>query len=112
MYSRREFDGRYGRIPRNYSGNAFREEAPPATVDLPIEPAVSAEPIEEIPAVKQEPASSEPSIPSGKFDLGRILGQSGIGSEELLLLGLILLLSQNDGRDDLPLWLLLLLFIR
>lgn len=34
----------------------------------------------------------------------------GIGSEELILLGLILLLSQNEQDPDLPLWLVLLLF--
>ncbi len=34
----------------------------------------------------------------------------GIGSDELILLGLIFLLSQNEYETDLPLWLTLLLF--
>jgi hypothetical protein len=34
----------------------------------------------------------------------------GIGSDELILLGLIFLLSQNEHETDLPLWLTLLLF--
>lgn len=113
MYSRREFGERYPRVPRNYSGNAFRESAPPAaTVDLPSEPTKPDEVIEESAVLSEESKQEELSVPSGKLELGRLFGQSGIGSEEIFLLGLILLLSQSEKQDDLLLWLVLLLLIR
>ena len=43
------------------------------------------------------------------FDLGKLFG--GIGFEELLIVGLILLLSQNEGNEDVILLLILLFFI-
>ena len=49
-----------------------------------------------------------------RLRLGSILGKkNGIGTEELLILALILLLSDNDdGFDDLILFLALLFFIK
>ena len=43
------------------------------------------------------------------FDLGKLFG--GIGFEELLIAGLILLLAQNEGNEDIILLLVLLFFI-
>ena len=39
-------------------------------------------------------------------------GGGGIGLEELLILGLVFLISQNYEKDDLAFLLLMLLFIR
>ena len=103
MYSRREFSDRYGRIPKNYSGNAFREEAPPATAELPME----------VPEVHEEPSpQKQDEAVAASLPSNRLFGNGSIGSEELLLLGLILLLSQSEERDDLLLILLVLLLIR
>ena len=103
MYSRRDFGERYARVPRNYSGSVFREEAPPATAELPME---LTEVHEELPSPKENEAAAV-SLPSN-----RLFGNGAIGSEELLLLGLILLLSQSEERDELLLILLVLLLIR
>ena len=111
MYARQPLDRRPPpplRIPRNYSGNAFppKEEPPP-----PVEEREEAEDIltaEDTSQKEEAPAEKEASLlrPFGRKD--RL--SSGIGSEELLILGLILLTSQNDAHDDLlPLLLLLLL---
>lgn len=55
-----------------------------------------------------EKPSSSIGLPAG---LGKRFPFShGIGSDELILLGLIFLLSQNEHESDLPLWLTLLLF--
>ena len=64
---------------------------------------------------KEAPAnqSQPPTLPaSGLFgNLGKHLPLSqGLGFEELLLLGLILLLSQTEQSSDIVLWLALLLF--
>ena len=104
MYSRRDLGLRYPHVPGNYSGNAFREEAPPA----PSEPEAFLEG-KELPSDEALGAEPVPSVEAGR--LFRFGNGSGIGSEELLLLGLVLLLSQNEKQDDLlPLLLLLLLF--
>lgn len=75
-------------IPDNYGGSAFnsREE-----MDIPVE---QPEPPE------RECEEKSPSLPFG------------IGSEELLLLGLLLLLSQSDEGGDLIPFLLILLFFK
>ena len=101
MYSRRDFGERSLHVPRNYSGNAFRESAPPAEPPIAVN--------EELPAIKEE---SLPPTEVTQASTRSFLGDGGIGSEELLLLGLILLLSQSEKRDDLFLWIALLLFIR
>ena len=43
------------------------------------------------------------------FDLGKLFG--GFGFEELLILGLIFLMMQNEGNEDIILLLILLFFI-
>ena len=104
MYSRRDLGLRYPHVPGNYSGNAFREEAPPA----PSEPAELLE-VKELSSEEPISVESAPSVEASRlFHFGN---GNGIGTEELLLLGLVLLLSQNEKQDDLlPLLLLLLLF--
>ena len=96
-------------IPRNYSGNVFREqlnieEEQPAESEEPIVEEISEEPapVQDTEALlkPQSPAASPP-LPS-----------SGIGSEELLLLALIFLLSDSDVGDELILFLVLLFFIK
>lgn len=133
MYARQPPDGRFPRnvrIPRNYSGNAFRqeEEMPPPTVvaeesretKLPPAsppPSPSEEEVKEAPAEPSAAASVGKLFPSPGFrlDLGRFLNRGrggGIGFEELLIIGLIFLLSQSETKDDLVFLLLLLLFIQ
>ena len=101
------------RIPAHYSGNAFAADDEPAVPN----PQASEAPPQTYapPAPKAESDSStETSIrpQTPKFGLSlRGLFSGGIGSEELLILGMILLLLGNEGTDDLVLLLLLLLFI-
>lgn len=95
------------RVPSNYSGNTFREEER-----------------EETPVKAQEealPTESEETVESSLLSkrgfglrLGSLFGKGGgIGTEELLILALILLLADgSDGFDDLILFLLLLFFIK
>ena len=108
----RQFD-----LPRNYSGNAFSKEAP-----TPPPPPVEEEETEEA-APKETISPSEPkedpALPVGasrpRLGLSRLFGRGRgleIGGEELLLIGLCLLLSQSDTKDDLLLLLLLLLLIQ
>lgn len=108
MYARQPPDRRPPfRIPGNYSGNAFsKKEEPPPREETP----------EEVGAPSASEESPPPSEPAAQptSSLSRLFGHSeqsmGIGTEELLLLGLILLTSRGENRDDLlPILLLLLL---
>ena len=92
------------RLPENYSGNTFRE--PPL-----IESDVAEQENEHNEA---EPASlPSESTPASKLHLGSLFGgKGGIGTEELLILALVLLLSDGESNDDLMLFLILLLFIQ
>ena len=107
------------RVPDNYSGNAFREQETPPLLTQIEEPESEETQIQEEPGAAQE--ISEPTQASltsaHRFGLrlGSIFGKkSGIGTEELLIIALILLLSDNDGEgfDDLILFLALLFFIK
>ena len=134
MYARPSPDGRMPRnvrIPRNYSGNAFRQES--EETSAPVEtreedsslskplPSESTAPQPQERAAEPPPPTEEAAragklfpSPGFKLDLGRLFGRErggGIGFEELLILGLILLVSQSDTHDDLAFLLLLLLFI-
>ena len=129
MYAqhRRQAEG-MSAVPRNYSGNAFRyppptpfsplvREAPSAESELSSDAPTQAVDdriddtrvvqTEERPedSVRSEREREEHSLLSG-------LLPHGIGSEELLLLGLLFLLSgeKENARQDLPIYLLLLLF--
>ena len=121
MYARQNSDSRPQKninIPLNYSGNAFFRSH-----DTEAAPPPPSEPTEEINAEvsceSSEVKTSELPVfceKEGK-DSGGLFGllgggSRGIGFEELLILGLIFLISQNDSRDDLSLLLLLLLFVK
>lgn len=117
MYARQPSDSRNGhgiRIPGNYSGNAFRSyQAPSQDTDKEDEsPPIQESDIPQNEENQAETVSAEPTTahPVGN---GRLFGKGGgIGFEELLILGLVLLVSQNDSRDDLAFLLLMLLFIQ
>ena len=129
MYSRSSVgreDGTF-RIPDGYRGNAFSPIAPPppAEIEPPIPPSAK----EESPLDKDEtedeeilpvsaPPKTEPKPPSPLAALlpPKPSGAKGllgdIGLEELLILGVILLVSQSETDDDVLLFLLLLLFYK
>ena len=119
MYVRQTPDGRFPRsvrVPQNYSGNAFRaEDAPPPDAGTSSEPERTEEKDETVESsTTAEMAVSKP-LPSPGFrlDVGRLFGRQGrgFGVEELLILGLILLVASGESGDELLLLLLLLLFI-
>ena len=81
-------------IPDNYSGNAFN--------DTPeLEPTPEPEVTEEVSEPKTREAAAKP---SSFID--------GISGEDLLLLGVILLLSKEEGAGEILPILLMLLFFR
>lgn len=114
------------RVPENYGGSAFREPPQPVvnTTEVPEDAqgkqilaeeelaASAAEPKEE--SEKSEQASLL--SPHGfHLRLGSLFGKDrGIGTEELLIIALIILLADNDSGnfDDLILMLALLFFIK
>ncbi len=104
-------------VPENYSGNAFRDE--PAEKEEKNE-SVDNE-IADVPKKVEEKSDEELAVMSAPqkkrgrgasfgLDISRLF-KGGIGFEELLILGLILLVSQDDGNDDVVLLLALLLFV-
>jgi len=106
-------------VPQNYSGNAFREEA---TADVfheildgsIVEEEKSApESVETLSRDVREAPEKKKGLFGGAgfgFDIGRLFS-GGIGYEELLILGLILLVAQNEGNEDILILLVLLLFV-
>lgn len=101
------------RVPDNYSGNAFRDKEQKQEVSE--EASQEAESVN-MPMEKTE-AASEASLLSKRgfgLRLGSLFGKGGsIGTEELLILALILLLADGaDGFDDLILFLVILFFIK
>ena len=115
MYARQPPDSRSEgglRLPGNYGGTAFRSE--------PVEPdpVIEEEPLPSHSNRADDaisPTAAQASPPEETVSVGSHLfsrGGGGIGFEELLILGLIFLISQNDTKDDLTLLLLLLLFIQ
>ena len=106
------------RVPDNYGGNAFRENKESAEPDEAVrqEAEASAEvvPHEELRAPEQAKEASLLSKRGFGLRLGSLFGKNGsIGTEELLILALILLLADgSDGFDDLILFLVLLFFIK
>ena len=106
------------RVPENYSGNAFRpHEMPPPPTPPPQEPPQKdlqpseAPPLPEAPPAEAPPAEAPP--PEKPTLLGLRLPFSGfhLGVEELLLIGLILMIAQEGENDEIIWLLLLLLFI-
>ncbi len=131
MYRSRPRYSRYTsefELPKNYSGNAFAKDS-----DLRVAPMVDEPEYEEVndemenfanEAREEAGANSIPTSvsvgndrksvhkPTGfGFDLGRLFGGQ-MGFEELLIIGLILLMAQNEGNDDVIVLLILLLFIK
>ena len=118
------------KVPENYSGNAF-DKSKESTVPLQSEEAT--ESIENTATNDTAVASSDPEsgvsyteedsvnvaglndkkfkLPSFNFGFGKLFSH-GFGFEELLIIGLILLISQSDTDDDIILLLILLLFIK
>ncbi|MBE6601658.1 MAG: hypothetical protein E7637_04030 [Ruminococcaceae bacterium] len=124
-------------LPKNYSGCAFSDageakkasvssnaprvevakptpektaDAPQSSQQIKSEPplAKEEEPKKEAhdaPVLQQAPVLRSPIDAKNGFPFGH-----GLGFEELLLLGLILLLSQTEENSDIALWLVLLLF--
>ena len=95
------------RLPENYSGSTFREP-PLIEPDVEEEKAAPSEP-------EQDTRSASPnaSETAAKLHLDTLFGGKGkIGTEELLILALVLLLSDGENNNDLVLFLMLLLFIK
>ena len=122
------------KIPENYSGCAFSENhSPPVRHFIPPDSARRME-IAKPTAEKHEPksetftqdntseappmplstqetfSSTEETLPEKACNSAPIPFLQGIGFEELLLLGLIVLLSHSEKGNDIVLWLALLLF--
>ena len=108
-------------VPQNYSGNAFREESNEDFFeDIPQEAAVAEEKRDNDKTATVsgdrvcEPATKKKGIFGGAgfgFDIGRIFS-GGLGYEELLIIGLILLVAQCEDSQDILLLLVLLLFVQ
>ena len=101
------------RLPENYSGNTFRQ--PPEAVSEEAEAAaVEPETVEKKEEADEsiETAALLPRKEGFGLRLSSLFGGKGIGSEELLILALILLLADSEGNDDLILFLVLLFFIK
>ena len=123
MYVRQTFDGRIPRsvkVPQNYSGNAFRaQERAVMEGALEEEQIDRSEPQpESTDAQDRTDAVGERARPSScspgfRLDVGRLFGRDrgGFGVEELLILGLILLVAGGEKSDEAVFLLLLLLFI-
>ena len=120
MYNRSYRQRRPPTVPINYSGNAFERGAPERgnfdVMPIPAPPIIEASfeesPHEDIKEEKRpetcEKKEEKPNFLSGLF--GGKLFPRGIGSEELLLLALIILVSQSGEADDLLIYLVVLLF--
>ena len=129
MYSRyQDSSDRPIRLPENYNGCAFsasrrseertRSDAP-RRVEI-CKPAPNPAPREEVVEEKtpDEISEHEPSTETALTPLSGMLGRTGsifpfshgIGFDELLLLGLIVLLSHSEASSEIVLWLVLLLF--
>ncbi|MBP3369126.1 MAG: hypothetical protein J6L85_00100 [Clostridia bacterium] len=114
------------RIPENYGGNAFREPPQAAAVEDDQQTVTDStpQPAAESIQTDTQPEDSarnedvkEASLLSPrpfKLRLGSLFGKDrGIGTEELLIIALILLLADSDeGFDDIILMLALLFFIK
>lgn len=120
MYSRFPRNGdRTIRIPEHYSGCAFSETSAESMIpqkEEPTPPPPTTEPTAPPPPPEEDKKDqdSQPTSLPLALPLGGnlpLLG-GGLGFEELLLIGLILLLSRSEQDNDLVLWLVLLLFCK
>ena len=121
MYSKSNYrDNNDIIIPDNYRGNAFSggliPEEPPI-IELPP-PEDSTEPAAVKESTKEEviPVQSEHNSFLSSLMPPKVSNPSGIlsniGLEELLIVGVLILLSQSDTDDDILLLLFLLLFYK
>ena len=113
-------------VPENYSGNAFRdsevesdyteqgqifpEEEGVIEVQEAIEEEEIAEPVGKVFEEKPHCKGGLLSRSGFGFNIGNLFGGK-IGFEELLIIGLIFLIAQNDNNEDIIVLLALLLFI-
>lgn len=94
-------------IPEHYSGCAFSDSEP-----------IKSPPPPEPPPTTHNESHSEAPPPKPRDELPALFGNSlslfgsGLHFEELLIIGLILLLSQTEQKSDVILWLALLLFCK
>ncbi len=102
------------RLPKNYSGNTFREPLPEE--ESPLDPPEeSHDGQEEAVSKSADTAGSEDTaalLTQKSSPLSSLFGGKGIGSEELLIFALIILLSDSEMGNDLILFLILLFFIK
>ena len=118
MYTRQTANARTPKmlkVPPNYGGSTFYNITD-TSVEDPDRATAETEPQEytapsEIRAEDVAAATMTESPRAGLFH-GFGGSSGGIGLEELLILGLALLISQNDVGDDLAFLLLLLVFIK
>ncbi len=99
-------------VPENYSGCAFS----PATDDRIQNPTPTPNTVAEVPPPPKEkelpnPQSSIKTDVTSLFS-GPLNMLGGIRFEELLLIGLIILLARTEQGSDVILWLALLLFCK
>ncbi len=96
------------RLPEHYSGCAFSDpretEPPPPPPVIPSPPQVHENPPKELTSPQRELSSL--------FSRPLALFSEGLRFEELLLIGLIILLSKTEQDNDVILWLALLLFCK
>ena len=116
-------------LPENYAGNAFREnvlEEMDEEIETVIEDeAENIEMLEDMPQTPKEYETVEAvhscegesneckRLPRPRpfgFNVGKLFS-GGIGVEELLIIGLILLIAQSENNEDIIVLLALLLFI-
>ena len=106
------------RVPDNYAGNAFQPSPEPEGPLVEEQEIGNVEAILENNTEPSETKSEQAALlePRGfRLRLGSLFGKGGnIGTEELLILALILLLADGEGDsfDDIILFLALLFFIR
>ncbi len=107
------------RLPQNYSGNAFgTAQSNSADENVDIQEQVEeaqpdTSPTEEITASAEPAAKRAGLLKESGFHLrlGSLLGGK-FGTEEFLILAMILLLADGDDNDELILFLILLFFIK
>ena len=92
------------RLPDHYSGCAFSETDTPHADPTPPHPQPCHEPPTQPPCIKGEITSI--------FGKSLNLFSGGLQFEELLLIGLIILLAHSEQESDVILWLALLLFCK
>ncbi|MBQ8718242.1 MAG: hypothetical protein IJY66_03145 [Clostridia bacterium] len=122
VYASNRYDREVLRVPQNYAGNAFappraQPQEPVRTLppvpasevgeeSMPIETPMPTE-VPPAPEEKKQPMAEIASPQESREDAREWLTRLGIGQEELLLLGLLLLMRGEQSEDIT--WLLLLL---